>query len=159
MNILKYFEKKEEIVAQPSVIKEKPKKDRFYFDYAAITPIDPAVEQKMQAVSDNFCNPSSLYTEAVANKALIGEARKTIATFFNVQSDEIIFTASGTEANNLAILGVFNGYQGKKTPHFIVSAIEHPSVLEACLEVERLGAQVTYVLPEKDGTIDPKGKE
>lgn len=159
MNILKYFGKKavEAIPALPiEVEKNKPNKQQIYFDFAAITPIDPKVEEKISAVSASFYNPSSLYTEAVANKQIIGEARKTIASFFNIQSDEIVFTASGTEANNLAILGIFNGYRGKKTPHFVVSAIEHPSILEACLEVERLGGQVTYVLPEKDGTIDPK---
>jgi cysteine desulfurase len=107
-------------------------------------------------VSVGFHNPSSLYAEAVRNKQAMTEARKTIASFFNMQSDEIIFTASGTESNNLAILGVFNGYKGKKIPHFVVSAIEHPSVLKACTEIERLGGQVTYVLPEKNGTIDPK---
>ena len=142
--------------AQIKSVKEEPRKERLYFDHAAITPIDPTVEKKMQSVTKNFANPSSLYAEAVENKEAITAARKTIASFFNIQSDEIIFTASGTEANNLAILGVFNGYQGKKTPHFIVSAIEHPSILEACAEVERLGGQVTYVLPEADGTIDPK---
>jgi cysteine desulfurase len=92
----------------------------------------------------------------VQNKQAITEARKTIASFFNIQSDEIVFTASGTEANNLAILGVLNGYRGKKMPHFVVSAIEHASILEACAEVERLGGQVTYILPDKNGTIDPK---
>jgi cysteine desulfurase len=156
MNILKYFEKKPVLANFDHVAKETPKKERFYFDHASITPIDPVVEKKVQSASARFHNPSSLYAEAAANKQLIGEARKTIASFFNIQSDEIVFTASGTEANNLAILGVFNGYQGKKTPHFVVSAIEHSSVLEACTEVERLGGKVTYVLPEKNGTIDPK---
>ena len=170
MDIFKYLGKKPVVTIPESelaaakaaaksaikVVKDEPKKDRIYFDHAAITPIDPSVEKKMRELSARFANPSSLYAEAVENKALIGEARKTIASFFNVQSDEIIFTASGTEANNLAILGIFNGYRGKKTPHFVVSAIEHPSVLETCAEVERLGGQVSYVLPEKDGTIDPK---
>jgi cysteine desulfurase len=146
MDILKYFEKK-----------SLPVGDRIYLDYASITPIDPAVLQNAhKAVSASFYNPSSLYAEAVLSKEAVTEARKTIASFFNIQSDEIIFTATGTEANNLAILGIFNGYRGKKTPHFIVSAIEHASVLEACAEVERLGGQVTYVLPEKNGTIDPR---
>jgi len=150
MDILKYFGKK--MVEEPLVDKQ-----RIYFDYASITPIDPATLRKAhEVVSASFYNPSSLYAEAVASKAMIIEARKTIASFFNIQSDEIVFTGSGTEANNLAILGVFNGYKGKKIPHFVVSAIEHSSVLEACAEVERLGGQVTYVLPEKDGTIDPK---
>lgn len=157
MDILKYFGKKvSDTVSVAPVVEEKAKKTRIYFDYASITPIYHTVEQKMQSLSGCFYNSSSLYTEAVANKQMIGEARKTIASFFNMQSDEIVFTASGTEANNLAILGIFNGYKGKKTPHFIVSAIEHPSVLEACVEIERLGGQVTYVLPEANGTIDPK---
>jgi cysteine desulfurase len=159
MDILKYFGKKAAPadLAMPEKVKKiEPKTERIYLDYAAITPMDPAVEQKMRAISGRFYNPSSLYAEAVKNKEAITEARKTIASFFNIQSDEIVFTASGTEANNLAILGVFNGYQGKKTPHFIVSAIEHPSVLEACAEVERLGGQVSYVLPEKNGAVDPK---
>lgn len=156
MDILKYFGKKAVSPVLVSTGNEETKKKRFYFDYASITPIDPEVEKKMLAVSENFYNSSSLYAEAVANKQMIGEARKTIASFFNIQSDEIIFTATGTEANNLAILGVFNGYKGKEIPHFVVSAIEHSSILEACAEVERLGGQVTYVLPEKNGTIDPK---
>ena len=163
MDILKYFGKKpDSTVVEPvaktakTITKNESKKDRIYFDYAAITPIDPSVEKTMQDLSANFYNPSSIYAEGVANKQLISDARKTIASFFNIQSDEIFFTGSGTEANNLAILGVFNAYKGKKTPHFIVSAIEHPSILEACAEVERLGGQVSYVLPEKNGTIDPK---
>ena len=127
-----------------------------YFDYASITPIDLAVAKTMQDFSGQFYNPSSIYSAAVKNKGAIGEARRAIATSFNMQADEIIFTASGTEANNLAILGIFNGYTGKKTPHFIVSAIEHASILEACHEVERLGGEVTYVAPEKNGVVDVK---
>lgn len=156
MDILKYFRKKPDFVAPAGIDNREPKKQRIYFDHASITPVDGVVEEKMRAAAVIFCNPSSLYAEATVNKQAITEARKSIAAFFNVQCDEVIFTASGTEANNLAIMGIFNGYKGKKTPHFVVSAIEHSSVLEACIEVERLGGQVTYVLPEKNGTIDPK---
>lgn len=159
MDILKYFGKKTatvDLAAVTGVVEDKPKKQHIYFDYAAITPIDPGVLSKAHDASAHFYNPSSLYAEAVANKQVIDEARKTIASYFNIQSDEIVFTGSGTEANNLAILGVFNGYRGKKIPHFVVSAIEHSSVLESCAEVERLGGQVTYVPPEENGTIDPK---
>lgn len=173
MSIFKFFREKPVFIdsAEIAAVKEaakatakntvkeegkQPEKERLYFDHAAITPIDPTVEQKMRDLSARFQNPSSLYAEAVENKKVIEESRKTIASFFNIQSDEIIFTATGTEANNLAILGVFNGYQGRKTPHFVVSAIEHPSVLEACAEVERLGGQVTYILPNENGMIDPK---
>ena len=152
MDILKYVKKAGDKLNTGNL----PKNETVYFDFASITPIDPAVEKTMHDFSAQFYNPSSIYAAAVKNKEAISEARRTIATFFNVQADEIIFTASGTEANNLAILGIFNGYAGKKTPHFIVSAIEHPSILETCHEVERLGGEVTYIAPEKNGVVDVK---
>ncbi len=158
MDILKYVKKiKESATVQTQPEKsENPTKEKIYFDFASITPMDAKVEKKMQSFSASFYNPSSIYAEAVKNKEAINEARRSIASVFNVQSDEIVFTASGTEANNLAVLGVFNAYLGKETPHVIVSAIEHPSVLEACREIERLGGEVTYIAPEKNGVVDVK---
>ncbi len=129
---------------------------RVYLDYASTTPIDADVEKVMKRFESHFYNASSIYTEGVESKKAISDARKKIASILNVQSEEIIFTATGTEANNLALLGVFNAYKGKKAPHVITSAIEHSSILETCKEIERLGGEVTYIQPEKNGIIDPQ---
>ncbi|HAO64822.1 TPA: hypothetical protein DCQ44_02470, partial [Candidatus Taylorbacteria bacterium] len=94
MDIFKFLGKNAKKLPEAVVAKEelkKVQKHRLYFDHAAITPIDPAVEKKMYEASVLFANPSSLYAEAVENKRRITESRKTIASFFNIQSDEIIF--------------------------------------------------------------------
>lgn len=99
-----------------------------YLDYAAATPIDPAVQAIMQPYfSQQFYNPSALYLAAKSVNQDVNEARSSIAQIIGSKPSEIIFTAGGTEANNLAIHGVMQQFPGKT---MLVSQIEHDSVLE-----------------------------
>lgn len=130
---------------------------RIFLDYASTTPTDKRVIRAMVPYfAGAFGNPSALYAEGLAAKAAVKDARKTIAELLNVRTDEIIFTASGTEADNLAVRGVFEAFRAKFVPHIITTAIEHPGILEICREIERLGGEVSYVSVEKNGIVDPK---
>lgn len=99
-----------------------------YFDYAAATPMLPEVAEAMRPYfSDKFYNPSALYLAAQDVKKDLKAARETIARELGAKSTEIIFTAGGTEANNLAILGITSSYADA---HVVTSAVEHDSVLQ-----------------------------
>ncbi len=99
-----------------------------YFDYAAATPMDSAVLAAMQPYfSEQFYNPSATYVAAQQVKKDIDKARATVAGWLGARSPEVIFTAGGTEANNLAIHGVMRQFPGAKV---LVSAVEHESVLQ-----------------------------
>ena len=124
-----------------------------YFDNNATTPLDPRVWEKMsQFLKEHFGNPSSLYPVGREVKEIITEAREIVAKAFGAQRAEIIFTGSGTEADNFAILGVFDAFPEKN--EFITSAVEHPAVIETARYLERKGMKVTYVPVDKEGTID-----
>ena len=132
---------------------------RVYLDYASVTPVDPRVNRLVGRVSRKiFGNPSSLHKEGVAAAAFLGEARASIARLMHGHADEIIFTGSGTEANNLAILGAYNALKkaGKSAGdlHIVTSTIEHPSVLEVVRNLEARGAKATYVSVDQSGVID-----
>lgn len=104
-----------------------PSNDLIYFDYAAATPLDQSVLAAMQPYfSDQFYNPSATYLPAVGVHKAIEAARGQVAHWLGTRPSEIIFTAGGTEANNLAIHGVMRQYP---TGNVVVSNIEHESVL------------------------------
>jgi len=124
-----------------------------YLDNNATTPIDPAVAEKMsQFIKEHFGNPSSLYPIGRKVKEIITEAREVIAKAIGAVRTEIIFTASGTEADNLAIRGVLDAFPEKN--EIITSAIEHPAVMNTASYLEKKGAKVTYVPVDKYGTVD-----
>lgn len=132
---------------------------RVYLDFASITPISKIVSREMKKGELFFANPSSLYKEGVLAQEKIEEARKGIACFLNARAEEVFFTSGGTESNNLAILGVFKDFKLKnkeKVPHFIVSTIEHSSVMECMRHIEEVGGAVTYIAPDKEGIISPR---
>ncbi|MCC7523015.1 aminotransferase class V-fold PLP-dependent enzyme [Candidatus Uhrbacteria bacterium] len=109
-----------------------------YLDHAATTPLDPRVLQAMQPFfSDDFGNPSSFHALGVRAKDAVSEARETVAVLLGAHADEIIFTSGGTESNNLAISGVIKRWQGEGIPHVITSAVEHHSVLEPLMSMDR----------------------
>lgn len=140
-------------------MKDRSVNKRIFLDYASTTPLDPRVLKVMHKVMmSSFANPSALYEEGVAAKVLIETARRKIADIIKAHADEIVFTGSGTESDNLAIFGVFASAlsKGIKTPHFIASAFEHPAVLEALAECESKGAKVTYIIPNNDGIVSPE---
>jgi len=134
---------------------------RIYLDYASLTPIDPRVIREMKKYSSSkFANPSSLYKEGVAAKKALAEGRQKVADYINSHSDEIIFTAGGTEANSLAIEGVIRAavHSGVKSPHIIISSIEHSSIIEVANKLEKFGCEgikceVTRLSVDKNGVI------
>jgi cysteine desulfurase len=128
---------------------------RIYLDYNASTPIDPAVAAAMQPfLADHYGNPSSGHWAATAAKAALEAARGQVAALIGSHSDEIVFTSGGSEANNLALKGVFFALRGKGD-HLITTRIEHPAIIEPCRFLERLGARVTRLPVDGAGRTDP----
>lgn len=128
---------------------------RIYLDYAATTPLDPEVFEKMKPFeSQNFGNPSSLHSFGREAGKALDESRKQIASLINAQPDEIIFTSGGTESDNLAIKGAAFANR-KKGNHIITSGIEHHAVHETCKYLETCGFDVSYIGTDKDGIVKP----
>ena|SRR5690242_2304010 len=126
-----------------------------YLDYNASTPIDPAVAAAMRPLLDGrYGNPSSGHWAALEAKAALEAARGQVAALLGCHDDEIVFTGGGSEANNLALKGVFFARRDQGD-HIVTTAIEHPAVVEPCRFLERLGARVTYLPVDGTGRIDP----
>jgi cysteine desulfurase len=124
-----------------------------YLDNNATTPLDPAVAEKMcWFLKEHFGNPSSLYPIGRAVKEIISEAREMVARALGAQRSEIVFTGSGTEADNFAMRGILDTYPEKN--EIITSAIEHPAVLRVANYLEKRGVKVTYVPVDQDGIVD-----
>ena len=107
-------------------------------------------------LNKNFGNPSALYDEGLIAKSAIKESREKISKLLNVRGEEIIFTASGTEADNLALIGIFHNFKKDFKPHFVTTTIEHSGILEACKYIEQQGGEVTYVEVEENGIVNPE---
>lgn len=124
-----------------------------YFDNNATTPLDPRVIERMSAfMRDQFGNPSSLYPIGRQAKESLHEARQHVARALGAAVGDITFTGSGTESDNLALLGVLKARPDR--PELVVSAIEHPAVQETAVYCERRGIKVTVVPVDRFGTID-----
>lgn len=127
-----------------------------YLDYASATPLDPRVWAVMASYwKENFSNPSSLHKPGLKARRALEEARAAIAGLLNARPQEIIFTSGSTEADNLAILGVFKA-QEQKIGHLITTQIEHPAILETCEHLEKEGWQVSYLSVNENGLLDSK---
>ncbi len=126
-----------------------------YLDHAAATPIDPEVVEAMAPyVTEVFGNPGSFHSAGKAAKDAVDEARAQIAEFVGARPDEILFTGSGTEADNLAILGYARA-NAKHGKHIVTTSIEHHAVLEAMEWLARKeGFELTIVGVEKNGIVD-----
>ncbi|MDD2421830.1 MAG: cysteine desulfurase NifS [Heliobacteriaceae bacterium] len=117
-----------------------------YLDHGATTPVNPDVAAAMIAcLQDHFGNPSSLHGFGRDAKQFLDEARTNVAALIGAHPEEIIFTSGGTEADNMAILGVARAMR-KKGNHVITSAVEHHAVLDTCLALQKEGFEIT-VLP------------
>jgi cysteine desulfurase len=128
---------------------------RIYLDYNASTPIDPVVAAAMTPfLSESYGNPSSGHWAAAPAKAAIEGARSKIAALLGCHEDEVIFTSGGTEANNLALKGVYFARRDSGD-HIITTRVEHPAITEPCRFLERLGARMTYLPVDSFGRIDP----
>ena len=125
---------------------------KIYLDNNATTPLHPEVlEAMLPGLRENYGNPSSIHSFGRSARVQLDEAREKVARLINAQSSEIIFTSGGTEANNLALLGVAFKDKGKK---IITSKIEHPSVLNPCRQLEEQGVEVHYLDVDGLGRID-----
>jgi len=128
-----------------------------YMDYAATTPVDPRVAEKMMhylTVDGEFGNPASRsHAFGWHAEEAVETARQQVADLINANSKEIIWTSGATESDNLAIKGAAHFYS-KKGKHIITSKTEHKAVLDTCRQLEREGFEVTYLDPEPTGLID-----
>lgn len=125
-----------------------------YFDYASATPVDPRVLAVMLPYfTEHFANPASLHHEGRQAKKAVDKARHQVASAIGAKAEDVIFTAGGTEANNLAIFGVAQMNQSKPG-HVICSAIEHQSVLQPCRTLERRGWKLSMANVMSDGIVD-----
>ncbi|UCG05921.1 MAG: cysteine desulfurase [Desulfobacterales bacterium] len=126
-----------------------------YLDNASATPVRKQVlDAMLPYFREHFANPSNVYDIGSKMKQVVEEQRGKVAHLLNAKSEEIIFTSSGAEANNMAIKGVTFARQ-KKGNHLIVSSIEHHSVLNSARFLERLDYEVTFLPVDEYGRIDP----
>lgn len=124
-----------------------------YLDHNATTPLDPEVRETMCAcLSGEPGNPSSLHGWGQAARRVIDRARAQVAGLVGASPETIVFTGSGTEADNLAILGVAGR---SRRPHVVTTAIEHQAVLNPCRHVAVAGGLADFVPVEPDGRVDP----
>lgn len=128
---------------------------RIYLDYNASTPIDPAVAAAMRPfLNEHFGNPSSGHWASSGAKAALEQARSQVGALLGCHDDEIVFTSGGSEANNLALKGLFFKLRDKRD-HIITTRVEHPAIVEPCRFLERLGARVTFLPVDGTGRVDP----
>ncbi|GKV66769.1 MULTISPECIES: cysteine desulfurase family protein [Sporosarcina] len=128
-------------------------KEAIYLDYAATTPMHPAVLEKFTAsLAETFGNPSSTHQFGRNSKKLLEESRSILAKSIGANPNEIIFTSGGTEADNLAIFGTVQAMKHKGN-HIITTKIEHHAVLNPCKRLESQGFEVTYLEPDRFGMI------
>ncbi len=130
------------------MLKHKGHRKFYYLDNAAATPIDPRVLKSMTLAYKKYGNPSSFNNAGRLAREEMESARLTIARFLGARPEEIVFTSSGSEANNLALRGVLNNEQRT----VLTTPIEHPSVLETLKRIK--GIKVKYVPVDKEGLVE-----
>ena len=124
-----------------------------YLDNAATTQVYPEVFEAMKPYfTEYYANPSSIYSFADEAKKAVDESRKAIADFIGARTEEIYFTAGGSESDNWAIKATARAY-GDKGKHIITSKIEHHAVLHTCQELEKQGFEVTYLDVDENGIV------
>ena len=130
-----------------------------YLDYAATTPMDPKVIKEIEKhYRETFGNASSLHTVGQTSRKILEESREIIASLINADKDDIFFTSSGTESDNLAIKGV--AFKNKnRGNHIITSSIEHHAVQHTCQYLEKQGFRVSYLPVDEYGLINLKELE
>jgi cysteine desulfurase len=130
-------------------------KDIAYFDYAATTPLDPDVLKAMLPFfSESFGNPSSVHHAGQRAEAAVEQARSTVSKLLNANQDEITFTSGATESNNIALRSIAHQSKAKTgATRLLTTAVEHPSVLHTCRQLETHEGYTVDLLP-----IDTKGR-
>lgn len=123
-----------------------------YLDDASTAPIRQTVKNRVVEMLDVFGNPSSLHRVGMEAETSLQQARSVLMKHLGLQHGRLVFTGSGTEANNLAILGTANVLKSRGN-HMITTAIEHPAVLETMRYLENNGFDITYIHPDEHGDI------
>ncbi|HEY4490047.1 MAG TPA: cysteine desulfurase family protein [Candidatus Paceibacterota bacterium] len=133
------------------------KQEKIFMDHASTTPVLLEVFSAMKPfLMNKFFNSQAIYERGVDVNKATENAREKIAKILNSHSDEIVFTGSGTESDNLALFGVIeDAWKKFKKPHMIVSSFEHPAILEAAKKIQKYGGEITYLGPDHDGIIQP----
>ena len=132
---------------------------RVYLDNNATTKMDPKVlEAMMPFLTEEYGNAFSMHLFGKETGIAVSEAREKIATLLKVKAEEIIFTSSGTESDNIAVRGVAKAYKNRGN-HIITSTIEHPAIKNTFKDLEQDGYKVTFVPVDKNGVIDVKALE
>ena len=128
---------------------------RIYCDISATTPLDPQISKFLIDLNEHiYGNPSSIHREGQAAKAVIEKSRRQLANALSSTPEEIIFTSSGSESNNMVLKGVLN-----PGDHFITSSYEHPAILKVLPFLESKNISTTIVNPDKNGLILPSDIE
>jgi cysteine desulfurase len=127
---------------------------QIYLDYSATTPTHPQVIERVATIlRHHWGNPSSLHTWGQDTATVIEMAREQVAGLINANPDQIIFTSGGTEADNLAIIGVAQQYNRPR--HIIISSVEHSAIAEPCKQLEQQGWQITRLPVNRQGRVNP----
>jgi len=135
------------------------KKRKIYLDYGATTPVDERVVAAMLPYFDKkFGNTMSLHSFGQEAKLALEQSREIIADLIGAKANEIIFTSSATESNNLALKGIAFANR-KKGNHIIISPVEHPCIIEASKWLERNGFEISRLSVDKNGMVDVKEVE
>jgi cysteine desulfurase len=128
---------------------------RFYFDHNATTPIAPEVlETMVSCLGQVYGNASSIHYFGQGAKQRLEMARRQVASLIHADPKELVFTSGGTEADNLAVLGVVRA-SAAPAKHVVTTAIEHPAVLSACAQLEREGVAITWLRVGANGIVSP----
>jgi len=127
---------------------------QIYLDYSATTPTHPQVIERVATIlQHHWGNPSSLHSWGQDTATVIEMAREQVAGLVNANPDQIIFTSGGTEADNLAIIGVAQQYNRPR--HIIISSVEHSAIAEPCKQLEQQGWQITRLPVNRQGRVNP----
>ena len=131
-------------------------KTPIYMDYAAATPVDERVADKMvDCLRSDYGNPAAISHQFGREaRELVETARGQVASLINASSDEVIFTSGATEADNLAVIGAAR-FRSRAGRHIVTTVAEHPAVLDSCRYLESEGFDLTYLTPDENGIIDP----
>ena len=130
-----------------------------YLDYSATTPVkDEVLKEMIPWFSENYGNPSSIYSMGERSKEALALARSRVADLIGADEKEIFFTSTGTEADNWALVGVFEALKDKGN-HIITTNFEHHAVLHVCQYLEKRGVRVTYLPVDSQGLINLKDLE
>jgi len=125
-----------------------------YFDYNATTPVHPHVlETMLPWLKENFGNPGCAHSWGFTARKGLDSAREQVAKAIGASSEEIIFTSGATESNNLALYGILTAPEKQ---HLIISAIEHPAIMEPALDLKAHGARLTIIPEDTNGLVAPE---